>query len=323
MDFLQNYTAKINTYFDENRLQGMPATLYSPINYLMEFGGKRVRPALVLMACNLFDEKSDKALPAAHALELFHNFSLMHDDIMDNANLRRGNETVHVKYDVNSAILSGDVMLIHCYRILSEYDDATAISLIRTFNKMAVELCEGQRMDMDFEVRENVTIDEYLKMIEFKTAVLLACALEMGGIIGGGDSQATKHLYEFGKNIGIAFQVQDDLLDSFGDEAQVGKRPGGDILQNKKTYLYLKTKELADEKQLATLNHYFSSTNFDETEKIEAIRKLFTNTGAKEYCTQLRDVYKDLAVSHVRQIALGTQQDDLIAFADYLVKREK
>jgi geranylgeranyl diphosphate synthase, type II len=321
MDFLHTYTNKINLYFDQQALKGEPSSLYEPIDYLMKFGGKRVRPALVLMACHLFDEEVDKALPASYALELFHNFSLMHDDIMDNANLRRGNDTVHVKYDVNAAILSGDVMLIHCYRILCLYDDATSIRLIKIFNKMAIELCEGQRMDMDFEVRDDVSIDEYLKMIEYKTSVLLACALEMGGIIGGGDTTSTRHLYEFGKNIGIAFQIQDDLLDSFGDEAQVGKRPAGDILQNKKTYLYLKTKELADDKQSATLNHYFSSTEFDEAEKIEAVRKLFTNTGAKEYCTQLRDVYRDLAVSHVMQLAEGDKRERLVAFAEYLVKR--
>lgn len=321
MDFLQAYTNKINTYFDQQALKGEPISLYEPIDYLMKFGGKRVRPALVLMACNLFDEAVDKALAASYALELFHNFSLMHDDIMDNASLRRGNDTVHVKYDVNAAILSGDVMLIHCYRILCMYDDATAIRLIKIFNKMAIELCEGQRMDMDFEVRDDVSIDDYLKMIEYKTSVLIACALEMGGIIGGGDDASTKHLYEFGKNIGIAFQIQDDLLDSFGDEAQVGKKPAGDILQNKKTYLYLKTKELADEKQSATLKHYFSSTDFDEAEKIEAVRKLFTNTGAKEYCIQLRDAYRDLAVSHVMQLTEGNKRESLVAFADYLVQR--
>ncbi len=323
MDFLQQYTSKINQYFESNALKGDPISLYEPIDYLMKFGGKRIRPALVLMAYDLFDDKIDNALPASYVVELFHNFSLMHDDIMDNANLRRGKETVHVKYDANAAILSGDVMLIHCYRILCTYEDSISIELIKIFNKMAIELCEGQRMDMDFEVKDDVTIADYIKMIEFKTSVLLACALQMGGIIGGGDNISTKHLYEFGKNIGIAFQIQDDLLDSFGDESQVGKRPAGDILQNKKTYLYLKTKELADEKQLATLNHFFSSTNFDENEKIEAVRKLFTNTGAKEYCIQLRDAYKDLAVSHVMQLEANAKRERLVAFADYLVQRVK
>ncbi len=321
MDFLHQYTSKINQYFESNALKGEPVSLYEPIDYLMKFGGKRIRPALVLMAHHLFDANIDKALPASYVVELFHNFSLMHDDIMDNASLRRGNDTVHVKYDANAAILSGDVMLIHCYRILCEYEDEISIRLIKIFNKMAIELCEGQRMDMDFEVRADVSIEEYLKMIEYKTSVLLACALEMGGIIGGGDNVSTKHLYEFGRNIGIAFQMQDDLLDSFGDEAQVGKRSGGDILQNKKTYLYLKTKALSDEKQLATLNHYFSSTLFDENEKIQAVRKLYTNTGAKEYCNQLRDAYKDLAVSHIMQIEAKEMREYLISFADYLVKR--
>jgi geranylgeranyl diphosphate synthase, type II len=323
MDFLQQYTLKINQYFENNALKGNPASLYDPIDYLMKFGGKRIRPALVLMAYDLFDDNIDKALPASYAIELFHNFSLMHDDIMDNASLRRGNETVHVKYDANAAILSGDVMLIHCYRILCAYDDAISINLIKIFNKMAIQLCEGQRMDMDFEVRADVSIADYIKMIEFKTSVLLACALEMGGIIGGGDEVSTAHLYEFGRNIGIAFQVQDDLLDSFGDESQVGKRPAGDILQNKKTYLYLKTKELADEKQLATLHHYYSSTDFDENEKIAAVRKLFTNTGAKEYCLQLRDAYKELALSHIMHISTEEKRERLKAFADYMVKREK
>ncbi len=323
MDFLQQYTIKINEYFDKNVLVGNPKSLYEPIDYLMKFGGKRIRPALVLMAHHLFGEDYEKSLPASHALELFHNFSLMHDDIMDNANKRRGNDTVHVKYDANAAILSGDVMLIYCYDILSQYEDSKALKLIKIFNKMAIELCEGQRMDMDFETMEDVSIIDYLKMIEFKTSVLLACALQMGTIIGGGNEDDQKHMYEFGRNIGIAFQVQDDLLDSFGDEAQVGKRPGGDILQNKKTYLYLKTKELADEKQLSALNHYYSSTDFDEEEKINAIRRLFISTGAQEYCKQMRDAYKDLAISHINALGNSDKQNNIIAFADYLVQRDK
>jgi geranylgeranyl diphosphate synthase, type II len=324
MEFLLSYSKMINNHFDTYKLKGIPASLYEPINYLMEFGGKRIRPSLTLMTHGIFDDQTEYALDAAFALELFHNFSLMHDDIMDNASLRRGNETVHCKYDVSSAILSGDVMLVYCYQFLAKYGGSVSENLIQVFNDMAIKLCEGQRLDMDFEIRDDVEISEYLKMIEYKTAVLIACSLEFGAITAQTDVSKRKGLSEFGRNIGIAFQIHDDILDSFGNEEEVGKKPAGDILQNKKTYLYLKTKELADAKQLEKLNHFYSYQNMEDLEKIEGVKKLFINTGALEYANQLRDAYKDLAISHLKSLGLAAEKEqNLIDFANYLIKRSK
>lgn len=300
----------------------MPSSLYEPIQYLLDMEGKKIRPALVLMAYHLFKEDYERALPAAQAIEVFHNFSLMHDDIMDNASLRRGNKTVHESFDQNSAILSGDVMLIHAYKILSTYDNQHAIELIRIFNQMAIELCEGQRMDMDFEVIENVSIEDYLKMIEYKTSVLLGAALEMGASLTNSSNENRQHLAEFGKKLGIAFQIQDDILDTFGDATAVGKKSGGDIVQNKKTYLYLKACELGDAKQRETLAYYYSSTIMNEDEKIEAVKKIFMATGALEYANQLREAYHNLALAHVEQLDVDLEKKSLLkAFADYLNNR--
>ncbi|MBK8699143.1 MAG: polyprenyl synthetase family protein [Saprospiraceae bacterium] len=276
MDITSRYNDKISQYFEQMAPKGEPASLYEPINYLLMLGGKRIRPAMVLMSCELFEKDTDKALPAAYALEVFHNFTLMHDDIMDKATIRRGFPTVHEKYDLNTAILSGDAMLIYSYQILCGYEPAMAHKILKSFNKMAMELCEGQRLDMDFETSNIVSIDGYLKMIAFKTSVLLASAMEVGGIIGGGGESDLKHLYEFGKNIGIAFQIQDDLLDAFGDEKKVGKQPGGDIIQNKKTYLFLKAKELADPGQLEKLLFYYNVEPHDQHTKIKDVKHIFT-----------------------------------------------
>jgi geranylgeranyl diphosphate synthase, type II len=323
MEFLKKYNSLIEDYITKEGIKGSPSSLYEPIDYILSIGGKRVRPALVLMAYNLFQDDEANALKCAYALELFHNFTLMHDDIMDAATLRRGQQTVHYKYDVSSAILSGDVMLVYCYDILMEYTEGVAFPLMKAFNDMAIKLCEGQSMDMDFEKREDVTIQDYLLMIEYKTAVLIACALQFGGIMTQQSDGIQKSLYGFGKNIGIAFQIQDDLLDSFGNEEEVGKKPCGDILQNKKTYLYLKAKELADDKQGQQLAHYFSSTDFDEQEKIDAVRKIFIATGSQEYSFQLRDAYYDLAISHLKALALPDDKEAVLSeFAQYLIKRK-
>ena len=273
------------------------------------------------MAYNLFGSNFEQALPASLAVEYFHNFSLMHDDIMDNANLRRGNATVNEKYDVNTAILSGDVLLIYCYKLFESYEPAIAMKLISQFNKMSVEVCEGQRMDMDFETTENVSISEYLKMIEFKTSVLLACSLSMGATVGNANDNDVFHLYEFGKNLGIAFQIQDDILDAFGDETKVGKKPGGDIIQNKKTYLYIKALELTQPDD--TLYNLYHNSHFLGLEKVEKVKSIFTNSGALEYANQLRDVYNDLAISHIQSLSIGEdKKGQLIEFAQWLVKRE-
>lgn len=306
---------------NQKRFDHEPNSLYEPINYLIGIGGKRIRPALVLMAHDLFSSNNADALPASLAVEYFHNFSLMHDDIMDNANLRRGQKTVNDKYDVNTAILSGDVLLIYCYKLFVNYDPTLSIKLITQFNKMAVEVCEGQRMDMDFETSTLVSIDQYLKMIEYKTAVLLASCLAMGATIAHASDENIHHLYQFGKNIGIAFQIQDDILDAFGDEEKVGKKPGGDIVQNKKTYLYLKGTELTYPDPM--LYNLYNEKSIDIEYKIEKVKNLFISSGALEYANQLRDVYNDLAISHIKSLTVNdTKKEELIDFAKFLVNRD-
>lgn len=323
MEFIQRYHDAIEQFIQTNLPIGPPLSLYQPIQYLLSIGGKRIRPALTLLACDMYSQRHQDALPAAYALEVFHNFTLMHDDIMDQAAMRRGQPTVHQKYDVNSAILSGDVMLIHCYQVLSGYGLKTA-DLLSSFNQMAVQLCEGQRMDMDFETKEQVSISDYLKMIEYKTSVLLACALQIGAIIADASEAEQNHLYAFGINSGIAFQIQDDLLDAFGDAAMVGKQAGGDIIQGKKTYLYLKALELADAKQKESLlSYYQEGAMADPQEKVEAVKKIFVDTGAKEYALQVRDAYNDLAKSHIKALTVNdNHKKHLYVLADFMAARK-
>lgn len=324
MQFLLQYHESVEQYMQQHLPAGEPVTLYEPISYLMGIGGKRIRPALLLMACEMMGGNREEAMPAAYAMEVFHNFTLMHDDIMDRAALRRGKATVHEKYDVNTAILSGDAMLIHCYDVLSAYQTDTALPLLKVFNKMALELCEGQRMDMDFEKSDNVTIADYLKMIEYKTSVLLACALQSGAIIAKASMEVQNHFYAFGINSGIAFQIQDDLLDAFGDADAVGKQNGGDILQGKKTYLYLKAMELSDEKQKSLLTKmYEPGSAVNDGEKVELVKKIFTDTGAREYAVQVRDAYNDLAKSHIAPLRMSEENKNILReFADFMAARK-
>ena len=258
-------------YLKENIFNQTPQELYQPVNYILKLGGKRLRPVILLMSYNLFKETVEKALPAAFAIEIFHNFSLLHDDIMDEAPLRRGQPTVHIKYDVNTGILSGDVMLIYAYQYILQLEDQSNIpALMRIFNKVAIEVCEGQQYDMNFETSQEVKIVDYLKMIELKTSVLLAGAMKMGAVIAGAPEKDANHLYEFGKNIGIAFQLQDDILDTFGDPEKFGKKVGGDIAQNKKTYLLLKAMELAKGSRKQALSDLITQNYIEEATKIKA-----------------------------------------------------
>ena len=233
-----------------------PALLYDPIQYIMGMKGKRIRPLLVLIAYQLFDNKVEKALSSAIAIEMFHNFTLLHDDIMDNAPIRRGNLTVHEKWDNNAAILSGDVMMIKAYQLITKNNSNNLHDILDLFSKTAIEVCEGQQLDMNFETQKNVTLGEYMKMIEYKTAVLLAASLKIGAITAGASKEDQDHLYKFGINIGLAFQLRDDLLDIFGSSEDFGKQIGGDILANKKTFLYLKSIQLADSSTKRVLQKY-------------------------------------------------------------------
>ena len=279
---INEYQEQFSLYLENQNFDKEPKNLYQPIDYILHLGGKRMRPVLTLMTADIFDIDYKLALPAAMAVEVFHNFSLVHDDIMDDAPLRRGKVTVHEKWNINTGILSGDAMLILAYQYFENYQPKTFRKLAKLFSKTALEVCEGQQYDVDFETRTDVTIPEYLKMIEYKTAVLVAAAMKMGAIIAQTSKENTNLIYDFGLNLGLAFQLQDDYLDAFGDPKTFGKQVGGDIIENKKTYLYLKALEFSktDEKELLT--QLFSVELEDNKAKIEAVKQIFNSTGATE-----------------------------------------
>jgi len=277
-----------------------PAELYEPIRYIMALGGKRIRPLLVLLSARMFDEDIDKALLPAAAVEVFHNFTLMHDDIMDKAPLRRGRQTVHEKWNANTAILSGDVMLVRAYQLLLHVEPDRLSRVIERFSETAAQVCEGQQLDMNFEQRLQVGIQEYIHMITLKTAVLLGFSLELGAILQGAPEADAGHLRAFGDNIGIAFQLRDDLLDVYGDKAKFGKQVGGDILSDKKTFLMLTALEQANQQQLQTITGWRDKT--DETvaaEKVQAITAMYDELGIREQTEQQIELYFQRALQHL------------------------
>jgi geranylgeranyl diphosphate synthase type II len=307
---------------EQTSFNGHPASLYEPVHYIMHLGGKRIRPVLALISCDLFGTDPRKAIPAAMAVEIFHNFSLVHDDIMDDAPLRRGQPTVHEKYSANTAILSGDVMLVQAYQALEVVQDLQQKSdLFRVFSQVAVEVCEGQQMDMDFEKRETVTISEYVKMIELKTAALLAGSLQMGAIIAGASKEDIHTLGQVGRNIGIAFQLQDDYLDTFGDPAFFGKKVGGDIAQNKKTYLFLKAMEIADEVQRKDLRACYMNYPGTEEEKISKVIAIFESLGIKSDSKAMMQSYRDEAITLLKSLP-NTRNELLLELIEQLMVRE-
>lgn len=277
------------------KFNGEPQNLYDPIHYMLDLGGKRLRPCLYLMAYQLFDENIELGIPGALAIEVFHNFTLMHDDIMDNAPKRRGQDSVHEKWNRNSAILSGDVMLVEAYKLITQIESKQKNTLLNLFNSAAIKVCEGQQMDMNFEMQSKVSIPDYLKMIELKTGVLLAYSLKMGAIHAGADLEDANHLFEFGKNIGIAFQLQDDYLDCFGEHAKIGKQIGGDILSNKKTFLWIKALELSNKKQRQELINWESKKDFDPLEKIKEVKKIFLDLKVDELIQKEINKYSQMA----------------------------
>ena len=299
-----------------------PERLYQPVRYIMDLGGKRIRPVLVLLSADLYGVGADKALPAAMAVEVFHNFSLVHDDIMDDAPLRRGQQTVHEKWDINTAILSGDAMLIEAYRHLEAYPPPVLKDLLQVFSKTALEVCEGQRYDMDFESREQVTIAEYLRMIEFKTAVLLGCAMKMGAVVAGASVEDREALYRFGILLGLAFQLQDDYLDVFGDPETFGKQVGGDIIENKKTFLYLKSLELASGEQGRELRDLYSIKPRDPQAKIRRVADLFETSGAAGAAREKIREYTDEAFEQLRHLQLPDSRKVILReFGEWLLNR--
>ena len=296
-----------------------PSKLYRSIEYVMGLGGKRMRPILLLMAHQLFDENIEKAIPPALGIEIFHNFTLLHDDIMDNAPIRRGQQTVHEKWDNNVAILSGDTMLVQAYKLLSDVDKSILKEVLSVFNKAATQVCEGQQWDMDFEIQENVQLVDYMKMIENKTAVLLAASLQIGGITANASKENQNNLYHFGLNMGIAFQLKDDLLDAFGNPDEFGKQIGGDIKTNKKTFLYLKALQLANDKQKESLVNYFKTQEQTE-QKVMGVKTIFTDLDIPKHTKDMMKAYYTKAMRHLDAID-SENKAPLITFSEKLMDR--
>ena len=299
-----------------------PKNLYAPIAYIMNLGGKKLRPALVLLAADLFKGDIEEALPAALAIETFHNFTLIHDDIMDNAPLRRGQQTVHEKWGTNNAILSGDVMMVESNKQLTKVKVEVLKDVLDTFNATAQGVCEGQQLDMEFELREDVGIEEYIDMIRLKTAVLVGGAMKIGAIVAGASEEDACLIYDFGENLGIAFQLQDDILDVYGDPEKFGKQIGGDIIANKKTYLLLKLQELAEQEDRAALaTHALNTTTLPA--KIDSIKALYDEYQVKELATQQMRNYLDQAFTALAKIKVADEQKkELIGLANALMHRE-
>ena len=299
-----------------------PKNLYEPIQYILGLGGKKIRPVLTLMSAEIFDADYSKALPAALAVEVFHNFSLVHDDIMDDAPLRRGNVTVHEKWNINTGILSGDAMLILAYQYFEQYEPAIFRELAKLFSKTALEVCEGQQWDVDFETRSDVTIPEYLKMIEYKTAVLVAAAMKMGAIVAETSVENGKLIYDFGLNLGLAFQLQDDYLDAFGNPATFGKQIGGDIIENKKTYLYLKAIEFASAEEKAKLLQLFSVSLDENESKIEEVKSIFNTSGASNATQQAIQDYTLRSFATLDKMNISSDKKAMLqSFGENLMNR--
>jgi geranylgeranyl diphosphate synthase type II len=313
--------------FDKRHFPKEPTNLYDAAQYILGIGGKRVRPVCVLMGNELFDEIDPDAFEVGTAIELFHNFSLIHDDIMDKAPLRRGMETVHTKFGDATALLSGDVMLVAAYDYINKIKPAFLQPIIALFNKTAREVCEGQQLDMDFEKKDTVSFEEYERMITLKTSVLLAASLQMGAILGGAGVGNQQHLYEFGKKLGIAFQVQDDYLDAFGDPEKFGKQPGGDILSNKKTFLMIHAMDVASGTQkdlLTELMNRTTSEEADKTNKVNTVLQIFKNCKVDAWAEALKEKYYAEAMKHLDEIAvLSARKTELEVLAKYLLQRDK
>ena len=323
MHSIQQYRKEFITYLEQKIFTKEPATLYDPITYILGLGGKRLRPVLTLMTTDLFGTDYKKALDAALAIEVFHNFSLVHDDIMDAAPLRRGQQTVHEKWDLNTAILSGDAMLILAYQYFENYRNDTFRELAQLFSKTALEVCEGQQYDVDFETRDDVTIPEYLKMIEYKTAVLVAAAMKMGGIIAGASLKDQNYIYEFGKNLGIAFQLQDDYLDAFGDPDTFGKQLGGDIITNKKTLLYLLALQSGNAEEQKQILDLYSIQPQDPTEKVNTVKAIYLSSGSEKRTKLEIQNYTQKAFDILTMLNLSEEKKNVLReFGEGLMRRE-
>ena len=321
MQTLQALQEKFEAYFDRRHFPEQPSSLYDPTTYFLGLGGKRIRPLMCLMGNELFDDILPDAYPLASAIELFHNFTLIHDDIMDKAPLRRGKPTVHARYGEPTALLGGDVMLVVAYDYLNRIESPHIRRIMHRFNRTAMEVCEGQQLDMDFETKDSISLDEYIHMIGLKTSVLLAASLEMGAMLGGAGEANCGHLYQFGKKLGIAFQIQDDYLDAFGDPEKFGKQVGGDIMANKKTFLMIHALETADDSTKQELHRLMSTHASD---KVEQVLSIFRTSGVDAWALELKQRYVDEAARHLEEIAVtNTRKTTLRELMQYLIQRDR
>lgn len=320
---LTQFVQALNEEFSQQTYGERPVELYEPIRYLMSLGGKRLRPLMTLMSTALFTDDWQKAVKPASAVEVFHNFTLMHDDIMDKAPLRRGKVTVHEKWNENIAILSGDVMLVQAYELLMFVDDDKFKKALKRFNRTAAEVCEGQQLDMNFENRENVSEEEYLEMIKLKTSVLLGFALELGGIIGGASDKSCDLLYEIGLNVGLGFQLKDDLLDVYGDPEKFGKQVGGDIISNKKTFMLIEALEKAEGETAVELNKWLSLKEFDSAEKVKSVTAIYDTLGIRQVAENKINAYFDKAFEALNILKVDEERKAVLrSFAETLIDRE-
>lgn len=316
---------KLERFIQEADFGQSPKELYDPISYILSLGGKRIRPLLSLLAYGMYQENPEKIIRQAAAIEVFHNFTLMHDDIMDEAPIRRGKATVHEKWNANIAILSGDVMMVRSYDLMLGAPTNLLPTIIKQFNKTAAEVCEGQQLDMNFESRDEVNDLEYLEMIRLKTAVLLGFSLQLGGILGEASPEDTQKLYDFGVNIGVGFQLKDDLLDVFADQAKFGKQVGGDIISNKKTFLLIKALELASGDDRKELDNWIRKTDFNKEEKVAAVKKIYEKLGIKELTESKMNSYFEKGFELLDSISFkhGDYFAEIKSIAQQLVYREK
>lgn len=315
---------KVNDFIDHLPYDRRPSSLYDPIEYVLSLGGKRIRPVLMLLAYNLYRENPESILMQAVALETYHNYTLLHDDLMDNADMRRGHDTVHKKWDANKAILSGDSMLVLAYQRMQQCDARHLQAVLEVFTETALEIGEGQEYDMAFETRNDVTEEEYIEMIRLKTSVLLACAVQIGAILADAPEEDVKNLYKFGEQLGLAFQLQDDLLDVYGDSAVFGKAIGGDIVSNKKTYMLINAVNRATPEQRKELMRWIEAKDFDRTEKVRAVTSLYDQIGIRQLCEQKINYYFDECRRCLAKVNISDERkQQLLAYTDEMMKRRK
>ena len=318
---LKEYTAFIEDHLKKIEIPDTPSGLYDPIRYFLQIGGKRIRPILTLLGAELFGADKEKALSQALSVEVFHNFTLVHDDIMDNAPLRRNKETIHQKWNINSAILCGDVMLIKAYELLCDIDPEKLSETLQLFNKTATQVCEGQQLDLDFEYRDDVSIDEYIEMIRLKTSVLLGGALKIGAIIADASEKDKTEIYEFGQNIGLAFQIQDDILDLYADPEKFGKQVGGDVISNKKTFLHLTALNKATKEQLEIARQLKNEPDIEL--KVKRTRELYDQIGVKDDCKKKILEHYNIALNALHRVAVPEEnKKSLLELAGYLMDRD-